>query len=135
MFSSHLSLALTSVAQWVGCCPIMQRVAGSIPSQGTCLGCSLSPQRQPIDVSLLLFLPSFPLLLKVNKLINLKNFQKALWVYNKKKFLKGSLGLVNLDLEKNLDCGGPETAQVSSKPSNRAPERIICGRKQTGQIS
>ena len=49
-----------------------QRVAGSIPSQGTCLGCGLCPwlgahERQPrIDVSL-----PHPLSLKINKL-NLK---------------------------------------------------------------
>ena len=41
-----------------------QRVAGSIPSQGTCLGCGPGPQwgpceRQPhIDISLLFSLPS-----------------------------------------------------------------------------
>ena len=44
-----------------------QRVASSIPSQGTCLGGRPGPQwgpreRQPhTDVSLPLFLPSFPL--------------------------------------------------------------------------
>ena len=43
-----------------------QRVTGSIPSQGTCLGCGPGPQwgpreRQPhIDVSLPLFFPPFP---------------------------------------------------------------------------
>ena len=46
-----------------GCEP---KVTGSIPSQGTCLGCRLGPQwgpceRQPhIDVSLPLFLPPSP---------------------------------------------------------------------------
>ena len=49
-----------------------QRVASSIPSQGTCLGCGPGPQwappeRQPhIDVSLPLFLPPLPSL-KINK--------------------------------------------------------------------
>ena len=52
--------------------PVNQRVAGSIPSKGTCLGCRLGPQygagqRQPhTDVSLPLFLPPFPSL-KTNK--------------------------------------------------------------------
>ena len=52
------------VAQWIERWPENQRVAGLIPSQGTCLGCGPGPQqgackRQPhIDVSLLLFLPS-----------------------------------------------------------------------------
>ena len=32
-------LALAGVAQWIECQPANQRVAGSIPSQGTCLGC------------------------------------------------------------------------------------------------
>ena len=31
--------ALAGVAQWTECQPVNQRVAGSIPSQGTCLGC------------------------------------------------------------------------------------------------
>ena len=54
------------VAQWIECQPVNQTVAGSIPSQGTCLRCKPDPQwgackRQPhIDVSLLLFLPPFP---------------------------------------------------------------------------
>ena len=31
--------ALAGAAQGIGCWPVNQRVAGSIPSQGTCLGC------------------------------------------------------------------------------------------------
>ena len=68
--------ALACVAQWTECRPENQRVAGSIPSQGTCLGCGLGPQcgvheRQPhIGVSLPLFLLPFPSL-KINK-YNLK---------------------------------------------------------------
>ena len=60
--------ALAGVAQWIVCQPVNQRVAGSIPSQGTCLGCRPGPQlgargRQPYtDDSLLLFLPPFPYL-------------------------------------------------------------------------
>ena len=59
-------LALASVAQWTECWPVNQRVTCSIPSWGTCLVCRPGPQcgareRQPhIDVSLPLFLPSFP---------------------------------------------------------------------------
>ena len=51
---------------WVLACK--PKVAGSIPHQGTCLGCGPGPQlgaheRQPhIDVSLPLFLPPFPAL-------------------------------------------------------------------------
>ena len=57
--------ALARVAQWMECWPANQKVAGSIPSQGTCLGCGPDPQlgackRQPhIGVSLPLFYPSF----------------------------------------------------------------------------
>ena len=36
--------ALASVAQWIQHRPVNQRVAGSIPSQGTCLGCRPGPQ-------------------------------------------------------------------------------------------
>ena len=57
--------ALAGVAQWIERQSVNQRFAGSIPSQGTCLGCGPGPQfgvheRQPhIDVSLPLFLPLF----------------------------------------------------------------------------
>ena len=57
--------ALAGVAQWIESRTVKQRVAGSIPSQGTCLGCGPGPQygeseRQPhIAVSLPLFLPPF----------------------------------------------------------------------------
>ena len=65
-------IALAGVAQWIECRPAKQRVAGSIPSQGTCLGCRSSPQwgsreRQlHIDLSLPLSL-SLTLSLKINK--------------------------------------------------------------------
>ena len=58
--------ALADVVQWVECQPVSQRVTGSIPSEGTCLGFRPGPQyrvceRQPhIDVSLLLFIFLFP---------------------------------------------------------------------------
>ena len=44
--------ALAGVAQWIESWPVNQRVASSIPGQGTCLGCELGPQlearkRQP----------------------------------------------------------------------------------------
>ena len=36
--------ALVGVAQWIERRPANQRVAGSLPSQGTCLACGPSPQ-------------------------------------------------------------------------------------------
>ena len=36
--------APADVAQWIECHPANQRVARSIPSQGTCLGCRPGPQ-------------------------------------------------------------------------------------------
>ena len=64
------TLTLTSVAQLVGRHPTKRKVAGSIPGQGTCLGCRFSLQSgcrrnnrlmffSYIDVSLPLFLPPF----------------------------------------------------------------------------
>ena len=59
-------VALAGVAQRIECQTASQRVACSIPTQGTCLGCGQVPQlgaceRQPhTDVSLLLFLFPFP---------------------------------------------------------------------------
>ena len=36
-------LALAGVTQWTECHPANRKVAGSIPSQGTCLGCGPGP--------------------------------------------------------------------------------------------
>ena len=69
--------ALAGVAQWTECQPINQRVMGSIPSLGTCLGCGVGPQfgaceRQPhTDVSFSLS-PYLPFSLKVNKIFLFK---------------------------------------------------------------
>ena len=63
------SPSVAGVAWWIEHWPINQKVTGSIPSQGTCLGCGLGPQlgafckRQSVDVShinvsLLVSLPS-----------------------------------------------------------------------------
>ena len=38
------AVALADMAQWIECGPANQRVAGSSPSQGTCLGCRPGPQ-------------------------------------------------------------------------------------------
>ena len=60
------SIALAGVAQWIEHWPVNQRVAGSIPSQDTWLGCRPGPQlgackRQPqIDVSVPFSFPHFP---------------------------------------------------------------------------
>ena len=50
------NFALAGVAQWIERWPVNPRVAGSIPSQGTFLGCGPDPQlgaceSQLIDVS------------------------------------------------------------------------------------
>ena len=71
-FIKKLDVALAGLAQWIEHRPMNQRVTGSIPSQGTLLGCGPGPQwgaceRQPhIDVSLPVFLLPFPSL-KINK--------------------------------------------------------------------
>ena len=62
----YFRTALAGVAQWIECQPMNQGGTGSIPSQGTSLGYRPGPQlgaceRQThMDVSLPLFLPSFP---------------------------------------------------------------------------
>ena len=72
MYSKNEKMALADVAQWIEHGPANQRVAGSIPSQGACLGCGPGPQwgaherQPPIDVSLPLSL-SLSLSLKINK--------------------------------------------------------------------
>ena len=70
--------ALAGVAQWIEWWPATQKVADSIPSQGTYLACGPSPQvvvckRQLIDLSLAHWCfspslsPSLPFSLKINK--------------------------------------------------------------------
>ena len=65
---------MDGVAHWIECQPANQRVTGSIPSQGICLGCGPGPQqgtsqRQPhINVSLF----SLPCPLKIFKKINIQ---------------------------------------------------------------
>ena len=66
------TVALASVAQLVGHHPAKQKVAGLIPGRGTGLGFGFSYwsgsiERRPVDVSLPLSVPSFPLS-KTNKL-------------------------------------------------------------------
>ena len=69
------NLVLAGVAQWIECLPVNRKVAGSIPRQGTGLGCGPGSklgeyQKQSmsskfvshIDVSLPFFLPPFPTL-------------------------------------------------------------------------
>ena len=59
--------ALAGVALWTESWTANQRVASSIPGQGTSLGCRPGPQegvckrQSHIDVSLPLFFPPFPL--------------------------------------------------------------------------
>ena len=64
LFKVHVH-ALVGVAQWTECWPANQRVTGSIPSQGPCLGCGPAPQwgaheMQPHVMFLSLFPPPFP---------------------------------------------------------------------------
>ena len=78
--------ALADVAQWIERQPANQRVTGSIPCQGTCLGCGPGPQhgahkRQPhIDIFLPLFLPPSPSKNELkNKTKQTNNNQKKQW--------------------------------------------------------
>ena len=57
--------ALAGTAQRIEHQPVNRRVTGSIPGQGTCLGCGPGPklgvcERQLVDISLPLFLLPFP---------------------------------------------------------------------------
>ena len=67
------------MTQWIGHGPANQRVAGSIPGQGTCLCCRPDPQlgtckRQPhIDLSSPLLSPPLSLSLKINKILKKEN--------------------------------------------------------------
>ena len=73
---------MADVAQWIEHWSANQKVTGSIPSQGTCLGCGPGPQwgackRQPqTDVSLPFFLSTLPL--KINQQNLYKKFKKII---------------------------------------------------------
>ena len=71
-----ITVALATVAQWIEYQPVSQKVAGSNPGQGTCLGCKPGPgpgmcERQLINVSLarqgFSLSPSLPISLKISK--------------------------------------------------------------------
>ena len=64
-----LSCALAGVAQWSECGPANHKVAGSIPSQGTCLGCQPGPWLGGVRDKQLMFpsLPPLPSPLRINK--------------------------------------------------------------------
>ena len=49
---------------WVECCPVNQKVAGSIPSKDTCLGCGSAPWLIHVSLS-----SSLPLSLEINKIL------------------------------------------------------------------
>ena len=80
IFLKRRDTALAGVAQWIEHWPANQKVTGSIPSQGTCLGGRPGPQlggvckRQPVDVSLAYqcFCPSLPPVSLKNKIKSLK---------------------------------------------------------------
>ena len=67
------TVARAGVAQWIGHQPVNQRVTGSIPSQGTCLGCRPGPQVGDAQEAtthgcfFASFSCSLPLSLKINK--------------------------------------------------------------------
>ena len=70
--------ALAGVAQRTDCRPVNLRVVGSIPSQGTCLGCGLGPSGGHLTVNhTLIFLSlSFSFLSLLYKNKELKSFLK-----------------------------------------------------------
>ena len=75
------------MAQWVGHHPTKRKVAGSIPSEGTCLGCRPGPhlgacERRLVDVALARrrFSPSLSPSLLLSLKINFKNIKKKLFV-------------------------------------------------------
>ena len=82
-------MALAGVAQWIECQSANQRVASSIPSQGTCMGGRPGPYRRCRRGNYtLLFFPlslSFPLSLKINKIFKkrkIHGFQSHSFVHS-----------------------------------------------------
>ena len=62
-------VALAGVAQWTECWPVKQKVAGWIPSQGTCLGCGpgWAPSRGHVRGNHTLMFPSLSPSLPLSK--------------------------------------------------------------------
>ena len=67
---------------WLACCPVHRKVVGLIPSQGTCLGCGVSPELGQLRKATSrcfsltsMFLPSFSLS-KIDKSIYIYIFKK-----------------------------------------------------------
>ena len=80
---------LAGVAQWTECWTAKQRVAGSIPSQGTCLGYRPGPQQGGVleatkhccfSPSLS---PSLPLSLKITSFFFLSAQESSMWKWTR----------------------------------------------------
>ena len=89
-------IALAGVARWTECWPVSQRVSGSVPGQGTCLGCGLDPQWGCVRgnhtvMFLSLFLPPFSLQNKINKILKKKSKDKKFLSEQSYARLLGSL--------------------------------------------
>ena len=88
------ALGLVGVAQWTEHWPVNRKVTGSVPGQGTNLGCKPGLQlgacgRQPFDVSPSLF-PSLVFKNTENLLKNCSKFTRFLDMPQKENYLFGS---------------------------------------------
>ena len=85
--SSKGNCSLATIAQWIEHGPAKQRVAGSIPSQGTCLGWGQLPRtgcaRGNHTLVFLILFFSFPSPLSKNKINKILNIQKKSFVLKK----------------------------------------------------
>ena len=114
-------MTLAGVAQWIGRWPGNHRVTGSIPGQGTCLGCGLGPQlggggeRQPhIDVSLPLFLPPFSL----SKTKSVKSLHESHGTHMLAVHVCG--GVTVAAPQKATACGGEWCKRSGQRPGKEA---------------
>ena len=97
--------ALTSVVQLVWCHPTKQKGSGSIPGQGTCLGCRFSPQSGRLwemGFSLTLMFLSFSFFLP-SPLYKNKTLKKKICIYS----CRQSLDTVQYSYEE-----GPQISQL-----------------------
>ena len=97
----RITKVLTGVAQLSGRHPTNQKVAGSIPCQGTCLGCGPGPQwrwqghaRGNHTLLFLSLSPTRPLCLKMNKIFFLMGKGPEQTLLQEKK-----VGLRNVNIE------------------------------------
>ena len=108
------------MAQWIECQPANQTVAGSIPNQGTCLGCRPGSRRGRLrgNHTLLCLSLSFslPSPLSKNKIFNNNNNN------NNNKNNEGHRNTFAGQVQ--LSCSLPSLQTLNQRPQQQSPQTL-----------